>query len=102
MHDFDFRAATGAVQAIVGEANRYLNQVKPWQLAREGSPPLDPVLGTLVATCREVADLLAPFLPDASARVAVQCAGEHLPSPGPLFPRLGQARRRAPAAGVAG
>ncbi|MEV7007768.1 methionine--tRNA ligase [Streptosporangium sp. NPDC051022] len=102
LHDFDFRTATGAVLAIVDEANRYVNQVKPWRLAQEGSPLLGPILGALVATCREVADLLAPFLPDASARIAVQCAGKPLPPPEPIFPRLDQARRRAPADGDAG
>ncbi|GAA3125642.1 methionine--tRNA ligase [Streptosporangium carneum] len=90
LRDFDFRTATGAVQGVVDEANRYVNQVKPWQLAREGSASLDPVLGVLVATCREVADLLSPFLPDAAARVAAQCAGERLAPASPLFPRIGQ------------
>ncbi|GAA3445347.1 methionine--tRNA ligase [Planomonospora venezuelensis] len=88
---FDFRRATGAVHEVVEVANRYVSQVKPWQLAREGSARLDPVLGTLVETCREVAGLLAPFLPDAAVRVAARCAGpgERLPAPAPVFPRLG-------------
>ena len=31
---FDFRAATAAVWDIVGEANRYIERVRPWELAR--------------------------------------------------------------------
>ncbi|MFI6451241.1 methionine--tRNA ligase [Streptosporangium amethystogenes] len=91
---FDFRAATAAVYAVAEEANRYVNRTEPWRLAREGSPRLDAVLGTLVATCRELADLLAPFLPDASARIAGQCRGERLADPVPLFPHH---RPRGPA-----
>jgi len=32
---FDFRAATAAVWDIVGEANRYVERIRPWELARE-------------------------------------------------------------------
>ena len=31
---FDFRAATGAIWDIVGTANRYIERVRPWELAR--------------------------------------------------------------------
>ncbi|GIH92226.1 methionine--tRNA ligase [Planobispora siamensis] len=90
---FDFRRATGAVYEVVEAANRYVSRTRPWQLAREDSARLDPVLGTLVETCREVAGLLTPFLPDAAARIAARCAGpgERLPAPAPVFPRLGGA-----------
>ena len=91
----DFRKATAAVWAIVDRANRYVSQARPWDLAKaelSGDPDagrqLDATLGALIATCREVADHLEPFLPDASARIAAQCAGERLPAPVPLFPRL--------------
>ena len=32
--DFDFRQATAAVWAIADEANRFINRVRPWELAR--------------------------------------------------------------------
>ncbi|WP_339155857.1 methionine--tRNA ligase [Actinomadura luteofluorescens] len=85
---FDFRRATGAVWRVVDEANRYVNRVRPWDLAKEGDPRLDAVLAGLVAACRTAGELLEPFLPDAAARVRRQCTGRPLPPPEPLFPRL--------------
>jgi methionyl-tRNA synthetase len=91
----DFRKATAAVWAIADRANRCVSQTRPWDLAkaelagdRDAGRRLDAVLADLIATCREVADHLGPFLPDASAMITAQCAGERLPAPVPLFPRL--------------
>jgi methionyl-tRNA synthetase len=94
---FDFRAATAAVWSIVDEANRYVSQTQPWvaaKLERGGDPEagrqLDAILATLVRACRAVAEQLEPFLPDAAARVAQQCAAPdgQLPAAAPVFSRL--------------
>jgi methionyl-tRNA synthetase len=88
---FDLRRAVGAVWAVVAEGNRYVERVRPWELARSGDTgALDAVLGTLLATCRALGELLVPFLPDAAERIAAQCtpgADGRLPAPSPLFPR---------------
>jgi len=87
---YDLRAAAAAVWRVVEEGNRYVERVRPWELARSGSPTLDAVLGTLLATCRALGELLAPFLPDAAARIVAQCTPDpsgRLPAPEPLFPR---------------
>jgi methionyl-tRNA synthetase len=88
--DGDFRKATAAVWAIADQANRCISQARPWELAGnvEVAGQLDAVLATLIGTCREVAGHLEPFLPDASARIAAQCAGPRLPAPVPLLDRL--------------
>jgi methionyl-tRNA synthetase len=51
---------------------------------------LDTVLATLFRACRTIAEHLAPFLPDAAARITAQCAapGGRLPSPSPVFRKL--------------
>jgi methionyl-tRNA synthetase len=105
--DSDFRQATAAVFAIAAEANRYISQTEPWRLvkaeragdARAGAQ-LDAVLAALIETCRELARHLAPFLPDAAARIEAQCspaqcspaycasAAGRLPRPAPVFTRL--------------
>ncbi len=102
----DFRRATAAVWAIVEEGNRYVEAARPWELARAertaGEPPerLDAALGVLVGACRRLAEELAPFLPEAAARIAAQCAAPsgRLPLPEPLFPRIGR-QSLEPAAG---
>jgi methionyl-tRNA synthetase len=93
---FDFRRATDAVLAIGHAGNRYVEAVRPWELARaqrtggEGSEQLDGVLAELLAAGRDIAHWLAPFLPSAAGRLAVQCGqpGTRLPDPVPVFPRL--------------
>jgi methionyl-tRNA synthetase len=86
---FDFRRAAAAVWSIVEEANRYVEQVRPWELAKAGhDADLDAVLATLVHACRVVGEHLTPFLPDAASRIAARCGPDELPSPDPLFPRI--------------
>ncbi|MFD1536739.1 methionine--tRNA ligase [Nonomuraea guangzhouensis] len=85
LEDFDFRRATAAVWTIVEEANKYVEQVKPW---RQEPGDRETSLATLVHACRVLAVQLAPFLPTAAARVAAAVDGERLAEPEPLFPRL--------------
>ncbi|MEV5708605.1 methionine--tRNA ligase [Actinoallomurus sp. NPDC052274] len=94
---FDFRAATEAVRAIVDAANRFVNQVRPWELARaeragdrDAGRRLDAVLAVSLDACRTLGAELSPFLPDAAERVARQCVvvDGRLPAPSPVFARL--------------
>jgi methionyl-tRNA synthetase len=93
--DFDFRGAAGAVWRIVVAANRYVERVRPWGLARDPARAgeLDGCLAALVGACRALAEELAPLVPGAAARIARQCAGERLPAAERLFARLGSTRR---------
>ena len=90
--DFDFRQATAAVWAIADEGNRFVNRVRPWDLAKAGSAGrLDAVLYLLARACAAAGRELAPFLPDAAARVTAQCTPDgagRLPDPRPVFRRL--------------
>src|SRR5579863_3317543 len=96
--DFDFRQATAAVWAIADEANRFVNRVRPWDLARAGRSgdaqadrELDAVLSALFTACTTLGVQLAPFLPDAAVRITSQCTprGGRLPELAPAFRRLG-------------
>ncbi len=94
---FDFRQATEAVWRIADEANRYINQVQPWQLARaerDGDTAarrdIDAVLATLLRACLTLSNQLTPFLPDAAALIATRCTpvAGRLPESRPLFRRI--------------
>ncbi len=100
LQEFDFRLATAAVWAIADEANRFVNRVRPWELAAaeragdaEAGPKLDAVLCLLARACAALGRELAPFLPDAAARITRQCTprGGRLPPPSPVFRRLAPA-----------
>jgi len=91
--EFDFRQATAAVWAIADEANRFVNRVRPWELARADGDAgqLDAVLGLLARACSALGRELAPFLPDAATRITRQCTpgpDGRLPAPSPVFRRL--------------
>jgi methionyl-tRNA synthetase len=95
LEDFDFRQATAAVWAIADEANRFINRVRPWDLARAersgDTQQLDAVLLALFEACSALGRELAPFLPDAAARITGQCApgaDSRLPAASPVFRRL--------------
>jgi methionyl-tRNA synthetase len=101
LEDFDFRQATGSVWAIGDEANRFINHVRPWELAKaetanaETNQQLDAVLRALFEACTALGRELAPFLPDAAARIAGQCApGDDgsLSAAAPVFRRLAPGR----------
>jgi methionyl-tRNA synthetase len=100
LDEFDFREATAAVWAIADEANRFINRVRPWELAAaeragdgSGGPRLDDVLHLLFGACSGLGDRLTPFLPDAATRIAAQCTARDgiLPPASPVFRRLASA-----------
>jgi methionyl-tRNA synthetase len=90
--DFDFRRATEAVWRIADEANRYVNQTRPWALAAAGArEELAEVLLTLLRACQSIGTLLRPFLPEAASLITQQVipnGSGFLPSPTPVFRRL--------------
>jgi methionyl-tRNA synthetase len=91
LDEFGFRQATAAVWAIADEANRFINRVRPWALAKAESPErLDAVLHLLARACSALGRELVPFLPDAAARITSQCTprGGRLQAPSPVFRRL--------------
>lgn len=100
----------GALQEIwmlVKCANQYVDQTAPFKLAKDPAQAkrLDEVLYNLAETCRVLAVLLWPFLPDTAAKIYAQlgltgspdkfsaatwgglAAGHTIGEPAPLFPR---------------
>jgi methionyl-tRNA synthetase len=96
---FDLRLAASALTALVGTANRYVEETAPWQLAKKevaenghDKAKLDVVLSGLAEVCRVLAAELRPFVPDLAERLARQFTPAdstgRLPEPEPIFPRL--------------
>jgi methionyl-tRNA synthetase len=111
LEDFDFRQATAAVWAIADEANRFINRVRPWELARAeragdagAGQRLDAVLAALFGACSALGRELAPFLPDAAARIVSRCTPRdgRLPEAAPVFRRLSPPRVSGNGAGGGG
>jgi methionyl-tRNA synthetase len=90
---------------VIGEANRYVDDQKPWALKVEDPARMGTILYVLAETIRQIAILTQPIVPEASARILDQLAipdaqrtfahletalvpGTSLPPPEGVFPRL--------------
>ncbi len=77
---FGWHRALEAIWEIVTGANRYIDSVKPWELAKRHPTDLERVLFHLWETIRQAALLLSPAMPDACAAIWRQL-GITLPIP---------------------
>jgi methionyl-tRNA synthetase len=102
-----FQAALQSIWGLVTRANQYVDQTKPFSLAKDPAQAkrLDEVLYNLTETCRVLAVLLWPFLPGTAVKIYAQLgltgapdkleaatwgglsAGHKIGEPAPLFPR---------------
>ena len=69
-----FHRGLEAVWAVIGDANRYVDEQAPWALRKTDPARMATVLYTLAETVRIIAILLQPFMPDAMARMLDQLA----------------------------
>jgi len=84
-----FDRALDRVWDQVRGLNQYIDETKPWQIAKEKDEDhLKEVLAYQASCLLEIADLLEPFLPDTATRIRnVFDAGVVRPIEGTLFPR---------------
>jgi methionyl-tRNA synthetase len=76
MEQRDFRSAAEAVLGLAETANGYLNDQAPWQRMKQ--PDQEEAVGAdlyaVLESCRWIAVLLTPLLPDLSSRMLQQLA----------------------------
>lgn len=92
-HDFlencQFDRALEWLWGLVRDLNQYIEQQKPWQLAKENDAKLSEVLNKCGGDILQIADLLAPFLPNASEKIQAIFSGDKVTLPDEvLFPRI--------------
>jgi methionyl-tRNA synthetase len=82
LETFDFRRGAEAILQLAIEANGYLNERAPWKLMKqeENRDAVAADLYAVLETCRLVAVLLTPLLPELSARMLAQLGLEAIPS----------------------
>ena len=83
-----FHRMLDAIWAVVGAANRYVDEQAPWTLKKTDPPRMATVLYVLAETIRHLAILTQPVMPDASARILDQLA---VPEGSRAFPHLSPA-----------
>ncbi len=71
MDEFAFHRALASIWEFVAVVNRYVDTTQPWALAKDAAKKdrLAAALSTLAESLRVLGILLAPFLPDAAAKI---------------------------------
>lgn len=87
--DCRFDRAMDVVWTQVRGLNQYIEEEKPWVIAKENDPDhLQEVLANAVKSIMEIAYLIEPFMPDTAAKIrSVFMDGVIKPLDGPLFPK---------------
>jgi methionyl-tRNA synthetase len=96
-----------SIWAVIGEANRYVDQQAPWSLRKTDVTRMNTVLYVLAELIRYIGILVQPLMPDAAARILdllsihagergfnalypshALKSGTGIMAPSPIFPRI--------------
>lgn len=95
MMSLSFDKALDQVWLMIRSVNKYIDDVKPWEVARrkDEDPEADGHLTEILAHCTgnllQIADLLVPFLPGTAKAIHTMFeSGVVVPSEGVLFPKM--------------
>ncbi|HZE87346.1 MAG TPA: methionine--tRNA ligase [Methylomirabilota bacterium] len=88
LNDFRFPDALSFVWQQISELDKYINEEKPWQLAKTDVERLKSVLAHCVDRIQEIGLLLQPFLPETAEKILDQFKVAKIISQKPLFPRI--------------
>ena len=84
MGEYKFNEAIAVIWQLITEADKKINQEKPWELSGE---KLKVILEDLVKRIQALGFNLRPFLPDTAEKILKQFSGK-IKSAAPLFPRI--------------
>lgn len=86
---FNLNMALENIWGLIAMSNKYVEETKPWNLAKEGkSDELKSFIRLLVDSLREVALVISPFLPQTSQSITEQLGQDVINKANPLFPRI--------------
>ncbi|MGA2775689.1 MAG: methionine--tRNA ligase [Candidatus Omnitrophota bacterium] len=86
---FDFSLYLEKIWELINLTNKYVEETKPWNLAKENSAEeLKRFIVLEVQAIREVAKYIYPCMPDTSNSILEQIGGAFVKKGKPLFPRI--------------
>jgi methionyl-tRNA synthetase len=88
LNEFRFPDALGAVWKQIALLDKYINDEKPWELAKKDPKRLTSVLAHCIDRIQEVGMLIEPFMPETSAKILEQFKAPKITAQKPLFPRI--------------
>ena len=92
----DFSLALSKIWGLINMANKYIEDTKPWNLAKENrTDELKSFIRILVDVIREVADRISPFMPKTGEDILEQIGRDKIKKGKPLFPRIDNSKPNA-------
>lgn len=93
-NDFNFGQALDAIWELIGSANKYVEETKPWTLAKENkTEELKNFIALLIKVIRAVERALVPFMPKTAEAISAQIGVDAIKKGNPLFPRIETPKR---------
>jgi len=87
--NFDFSLSLEKIWELINMANKYVEETKPWNLAKENkTDELKSFIRLLVDVIREVAGVILPFMPGTAVSIQEQIGQDTINKGKPLFPRI--------------
>ena len=83
-----FHEALARIWEEIAWANKYIDEAKPWAIAKKNPKLFKEVMSSLVALLFEIAKKLAPFMPETAEKIRAGLSAEKIAKAVPLFPRL--------------
>lgn len=83
-----FNDALSFIWEKIGKLDKFINDEKPWELAKSDPKKLDTILAACIFDIQQIALLLQPFLPETAKKIEEQFKGPKIVSGNALFPRL--------------
>ncbi|GHU09023.1 methionine--tRNA ligase [Alphaproteobacteria bacterium] len=88
MEKFQFNLAIETAWSLVQDLNRYIEENKPWELAKADAKRLSEVLDYLTSGLLKVSTLLHPFIPTTADTIRKTFSGDKVGEISILFPKV--------------
>lgn len=94
MANLEYHKALDHIWEQVRSANRYIENVKPWEVAKrkeqdpDAAEHLSEILMNVIGSLLQISDLLVPFMPETAQKIKATFAEGVIRDQGILFPRL--------------
>lgn len=88
MESLELHKAVEYIWSEIQGLDQYIEEEKPWQLAKEKDKRLKDVLGNLAISIIKLNEMLAPFMPETAEKIDKIYGGSKIKLGKPLFPRL--------------
>lgn len=90
LEEFKFNEALISIWELISFCDRYIEKERPWEEKESASWRKKEVIGNLLFTISNIAEMLKPFLPETSKKILenIRQLAEKTKEAKPLFPRI--------------